>query len=60
MIETLWLFAVGLGPVLLAAAFIYALMRRRRLSRREMVERSEAMDDLFERDEPERKAARGK
>ena len=58
MIETLWLFAVGLGPVLLGAAFIYALMRKRRLSGREKIAREEAMDDLFEKNEPVRKGGR--
>ena len=32
MENTLWLFAVGVGPFLLAAAIIYALVRRRRLT----------------------------
>lgn len=30
--DTLWLFVVGIGPFLLAAAIIYALIRRRRLT----------------------------
>ena len=32
MENTLWLFAVGVGPFLLLAAIVYAVMRQRRLS----------------------------
>jgi hypothetical protein len=47
--EYLWFAAVALGPVILGAAVAYALLRRRRLTRRERVESREATEDLYRR-----------
>ncbi|MGE6739428.1 hypothetical protein ACQKGC_04035 [Allorhizobium pseudoryzae] len=49
MIDNLWFIAVALGPVLLGAAFVYAMMRRRRLTRSEEVGQDAAIQDLYEK-----------
>lgn len=49
-IDYLWLLAVAGGPLLLAAAFIYALARQRRLSRSEKAAQSEATRELYRKD----------
>jgi len=43
----LWFLTVALGPVLIAAAMGYVLLRRRRLSRRELAESDEATHELY-------------
>lgn len=45
--DYLWFFAVAGGPVVLGAAFVYALLRRRRLSRREKAERDKKTRELY-------------
>lgn len=49
MIDNLWLVAVALGPVLLGAALIYAMMRRRRLTRSEELQQDASLQDLYEK-----------
>ncbi|MCY1665978.1 hypothetical protein [Rhizobium sp. SL86] len=49
MIDNLWFVAVAIGPVLLGAAFIYAMMRRRRLTRPEELRQDAAIQDLYEK-----------
>ena len=48
----LWAFLIVGGPVVLAIAFAYALLRRRRLTPQEKVERSVATERGYT--EPER------
>lgn len=50
-----WLLVVAGGPLLLAAAFAYALVRRRRLTAREKAAQHEAIDEIYHSDaeEPE-------
>ncbi len=45
--EYLWFFAVAGGPLVLALAIIYALLRRRRLSREEKAKRDERTRKLY-------------
>ncbi|MCT7377427.1 hypothetical protein [Chelativorans salis] len=47
LMNYLWLFAVAGGPAILAAAFIYALLKRRRLKREERKKRDEATRELY-------------
>lgn len=49
MIDYLWLVAVAGGPLLLAAAFIYALLRQRRLTASERDAQLDAEDKLYGR-----------
>jgi cytochrome c-type biogenesis protein CcmH/NrfF len=49
MIDNIWFFAVALGPVLLGAAIVYAMMRRRRLSRVEEARQKSATRDLYDK-----------
>jgi NADH:ubiquinone oxidoreductase subunit K len=49
MIDTIWFLAVALGPVLIGAAIVYAMMRRRRLSRVEEVQQTRATRDLYDK-----------
>jgi hypothetical protein len=49
MIDNFWFFAVALGPVLLGAAIVYAMMRRRRLSRVEEMRQDGAVRDLYDK-----------
>ena len=46
----LWLVTVAIGPVVLACAFVYAQLRRRRLSRSEQIDRDRATDRLYDKD----------
>ena len=50
MINDLWLFAVGAGPLLLAIALSYAILRNRRLSPREKQAQTRSVRELY-RDE---------
>ena len=43
----LWLFAVGLGPFILAAFFIWALMRKRRYSASEEAARHQGTEEVY-------------
>jgi hypothetical protein len=45
----LWLMVVAGGPILLALAIIYAISRKRRLSRSEKAAQTESVDRLYER-----------
>ncbi|KPF57784.1 hypothetical protein [Rhizobium sp. AAP116] len=51
MINYLWLFVVALGPILLGGAVFYAIMRQRRLTRRERINQDAATRELYEKDE---------
>ena len=44
----LWFVTVALGPVLLGAVFIYAMMRRRRLTREERVRLERKVHELYD------------
>lgn len=49
-----------LGPIVLAAAFVYALLKRRRLTREEQQAQHEAVERLYDkepRSDPEQPAA---
>lgn len=48
MIEYVWLIAIVGGPLVLAAAFIYALMRQRRLTRGERQAQARATKALYD------------
>ena len=48
MADYLWFFAVGIAPFLVAAVIIYALLRRRRLTRAERAARDEKTRELYE------------
>ncbi len=50
----LWFAAVAIGPVILAAAMIYAIMRKRRFSRAEQIERDRKTRELYTEDEGSR------
>lgn len=50
MENLLWFFAVAIGPFLLGAAIVYALMRQRPLSRREKAEQKESIAELYDDD----------
>lgn len=52
-----WLFVQVAFPILLIAIVVYAVLRRRRLTSREQVERHAAIEELYE-DTPEQRAAR--
>lgn len=45
-----WLLVVAGGPLLLAVAFAYVLLRRRRLTPSERVAQHEAIEDLYDED----------
>lgn len=47
MAEGFWLFAVVGGPLLLAVAFVYALARRRKLTRAEREQSDRATRELY-------------
>lgn len=46
----MWLFAVAIGPVILALAFIYIRMRRHRLTRAERAASKAAVDRHYGED----------
>lgn len=50
MENLLWFFAVAIGPFLLGAAIVFALMRQRRLSRGEKVAQNEKIAELYDED----------
>jgi cytochrome c-type biogenesis protein CcmH/NrfF len=50
--DNLWFVAVAIGPVLLGGAMIYAMMRRRRLSRAEETEQDQAVRELYDKPTP--------
>ncbi|WP_211930426.1 hypothetical protein [Ciceribacter sp. L1K23] len=52
MIDYLWLLAVAGGPLLLAGAFIYAILRQRRLTTKERADQVDAEDKLYGRKDP--------
>ena len=45
--DVLWFIVVAIGPVILAAAIIYAVMRRRRLTLAERLDQKRATDELY-------------
>jgi cytochrome c-type biogenesis protein CcmH/NrfF len=47
--DNLWFIAVAIGPVLLGGAVVYAMMRRRRLSRPEEARQDKAVSDLYDK-----------
>lgn len=47
MADFLWFFAVAIGPAILAIAFIWAILRRRRLTTREQIESDRATEKLY-------------
>jgi hypothetical protein len=49
MADNIWLILVALGPVILAAAIAYALLRRRRLSTDERIAQEEAVERLYDK-----------
>ncbi|MCL6705426.1 hypothetical protein M8R20_00290 [Pseudomonas sp. R2.Fl] len=51
MIDFLWLLAVAGGPLLLAAAFVYAIFRQRRLSSGERRRQHVAENELYHRED---------
>lgn len=51
MINYLWMFVVALGPLLLGGAVFYAIIRQRRLTRRERINQDAATRELYEKDE---------
>jgi hypothetical protein len=51
MTDLFWLMAVTLGPVILAGAIIYALMRQRRLRPDEQKRSDAAARELYQKDE---------
>ncbi|KQW28096.1 hypothetical protein ASE36_16770 [Rhizobium sp. Root274] len=51
MTDLFWLMAVTLGPVILAGAIIYALMRQRRLRPDEQRRSDAAARELYQQDE---------
>ncbi|MCT8992088.1 hypothetical protein NYR54_17640 [Chelativorans sp. SCAU2101] len=48
MPDYLWFFTVGIAPFLVAFVIIYALLKRRRLSREEREARDEKTRELYE------------
>lgn len=52
-----WLFVQVAFPILLIAIVIYVVLRRRRLTPREKIERHEAIQELYE-DTPKERAER--
>ncbi|MCM2293995.1 hypothetical protein NAC44_16845 [Allorhizobium sp. BGMRC 0089] len=52
MSTLLWGFVFTVGPILLAIAFIYALLRQRELNARERQHQREAMEELYREEEP--------
>ena len=48
MADYLWFFTVAIAPFLVFAIVIYALLRRRRLTREEQTVRAEKTKELFE------------
>ncbi|THV11681.1 hypothetical protein [Rhizobium rhizophilum] len=51
MINYFWLAVVMLGPVLLGAAIVYAILRQRRLSARERINSDAATHELYRNEE---------
>lgn len=47
MADYLWLFAVAGGPIILAGAILYALLRQRRLSKGEKDAQTRATRELY-------------
>ncbi|MBB4066806.1 hypothetical protein [Gellertiella hungarica] len=45
--DYLWFFAVAIGPVILGAVILYAVLRNRRLTPGERVARSEAVREMY-------------
>ena len=50
MADILWFIAVAGGPVILGGAILYATIRSRRLSPAEKQKRSEAIRDLYNKE----------
>lgn len=48
MAEFLWFFVVGIAPFLVAVVIIYALLKRRRLTREEKAARDQKTRELYE------------
>lgn len=49
--SSMWLLPTALGPLVILAVVIYALMRRRRLTGTERRRQHEAVDHLYHRDQ---------
>ena len=47
MADLLWFFTVAIGPIILAVAIVWAVMRRRRLTTREQIESDRATENLY-------------
>lgn len=45
--DYLWFFAVAIGPVILGAVILYAVLRNRRLTPGERVARSDAVREMY-------------
>ncbi|PWV95771.1 hypothetical protein DFR52_10835 [Hoeflea marina] len=54
MENVLWVFAVAVGPLLLGAPIINALMRQRLLTRREQAAQDEKVHEFYDEDHPDR------
>jgi hypothetical protein len=52
MIDSLWLFAVAGGPLILAILFAFVLIRRRKLTRAEFDAGERGAKRLYEKDPP--------
>jgi hypothetical protein len=52
MIDSLWLFAVAGGPLILAVIFAFVFIRRRRLTRAEFEAGERGARRLYEKDPP--------
>lgn len=50
--NSLWLFVVAGGPVIILAAYLFVLLRRRRLSARERAAQHRAVDRLQHDERP--------
>lgn len=53
MTTFLWLLVVAGGPILIALALAYGMMRSRRLTRSEEQAREDAIERLYEKDDRE-------
>ena len=53
MTTYLWLLVVAGGPLLIALAIAYAMIRSRRLTRSERQARQEAVEDMYQKDDRE-------
>lgn len=56
MADNFWFFLVAIGPVILAGAIVYALLRRRRLSAGEEAAQQTAMERLYDKPQGGRQA----